>query len=107
MRTNVVPTRPVLYGGLHCSLRAFSHQIHDSKNSKARPLVRTPMGRVHESQSLNAGQYPTIVDCVSNRPVPCDLYSAYFLQDHDTSRCCEGTTDRVVSNCLAKYISLI
>jgi hypothetical protein len=30
------------------------------------------------------GQKTTIVDCVSNRPVPCDLYSAYFLQDGDS-----------------------
>jgi hypothetical protein len=45
------------------------------------PPVRTPMGRVHESQGLNAGRYQktTIVDCITsgNRPVPCDLYSAY------------------------------
>jgi hypothetical protein len=53
----------------------------------------TQQNRVHESQGLNVGQYQlgqktTIVDCVSNRPVPCDLYSAYFLQDRDRMGVC-------------------
>ena len=37
--------------------------------------VRTPMGRRYR-----LGQKTTVVDCISNRSLPCDLYSAPSLQ---------------------------